>query len=417
MHNRRLPIYVLIILTLLTGLGTGRAFFFNLAYVLFGLLAVSWLWSQIAIRWLTIGRFTRTRRGQVGRPIEEHFQISNHGLLPKLWVEVLDHSTLPNHHASHVVPAMGIRSRYEWPAETVCIARGEFTLGPMSITSGDPFGLFVSTKHIEATRRIVVYPPTYRVEKFPLPASNISGGEAQRRRTHYVTTNAAGVRDYAYGDSFNRIDWKGTARRDRIVVKEFELDPMVDIWLFADFSSQSLVEDPGIRRIGENGPAVPTAGGVPPSTEEYAVVAAASLARHFIDNERALGFAAYTPQREVIQPDRGNRHLTRILETLAIARSHSQHSLAEMLMLETPYFTRGTTLVVVTASTRVDWIPSAQTLTRRGIRPLCVLIDAQSFGGTVSPEETLKRLQIARVPTVVVQRGDDIGRALSQTRY
>ena len=40
-------------------------------------------------------------------------------------------------------------------------------------------------------------------------------GEALRRRTHYVTTNAAGVRDYAPGDSFGRIHWPSTARRNR----------------------------------------------------------------------------------------------------------------------------------------------------------------------------------------------------------
>jgi hypothetical protein len=53
----------------------------------------------------------------------------------------------------------------------------------------------------------------------------LSGGEALRRRTHYVTTNASGVRDYAPGDSFSRIHWRSTARRNRLIVKEFELDP------------------------------------------------------------------------------------------------------------------------------------------------------------------------------------------------
>src|SRR5258707_1286157 len=58
------------------------------------------------------------------------------------------------------------------------------------------------------------------------------GGDALRRRTHYVTANAAGVRDYGPGGSFNRIHWRSTARRDRLIVKEFELDPLSDIWIF-----------------------------------------------------------------------------------------------------------------------------------------------------------------------------------------
>jgi uncharacterized protein (DUF58 family) len=44
------------------------------------------------------------------------------------------------------------------------------------------------------------------------------------------------VRDYEPGDSFSRIHWRSTARRDRLVVKEFELDPLADIWIVPDMS-------------------------------------------------------------------------------------------------------------------------------------------------------------------------------------
>lgn len=414
MHNRRIPFYLFIILSLLTGLFTGRAFFFNLSFVFGGLLTISFIWAWLSVRWIRISRRTRTRRAQVGRNLDEAFRIYNAGWLPKLWIELRDHSDLPNHRASHVVSALSARSGYQWQVSTRCTVRGQFTLGPMTIISGDPFGLFVFPRRVDATSRIIVYPPALPIDRFILPTSTISGGEAQRRRTHYVTTNASGVRDYAYGDSFNRIDWKGSARRDRLVVKEFELDPMVDIWLFTDFSSSSLVEDPALQRIGKRGSVIPTSSGIPPSTEEYAVIVAASLAKHFVEQERALGFAAYTPEREIHQPERGNRQLTRIFETLAVARSFSEHSLREMLTLETPYFTRGTTLVIITASTDTDWITSAQILLRRGIRPMCILIDSQSFGGSTPQDDVRNTLQFARIPTITLKRGEDISRVLSQ---
>src|SRR5262249_36587775 len=147
----------------------------------------------------------------------------------------------------------------------------------------------------------------------------------------------AGVRDYAPGDSFNRIHWASTARKDRLIVKEFDIDPLVDIWLFVDFSASSVVEEPGLQRISGNGTIIPTSQDIPPSTEEYAVVIAASLANYFIASERALGFAAYTPYREVYQPEHGQRQLNHILQTLAVARSFSKYSLQQMLTLETPY--------------------------------------------------------------------------------
>lgn len=415
MHNRRNAVYILIIVTLLVGLFTGRAFFFNLAYMLGGLVIVSLIWSWMSVRWISISRKTRARRAQVGRNLEEVFSVKNRAVLPKLWLEIRDHSDLPNHRAGQVVPALGIRSHFRWQVQTLCLARGEFRLGPMTLISGDPFGLFISQRRLAATSRIIVYPATVELPRFELPIGMLSGGEAQRRRSHYITTNAAGVRDYVPGDSFNRIHWRSSARKDRLIVKEFEIDPLVDIWLFADFSQDSLVEAPDLRRVDNVGPVIPTDSGLPESTEEYVAVIAASLARHFINLERAVGFAAYTPNREIHQPERGNRQMTRIFETLAVARSLSEYSLSQMLTLETPYFTRGTTLIVVTSSLDTSWVHEAQVQTRRGIRTMCILVDPASFGGTTSSDEIRGLLRLAKMPTIVVKSGDDLSSVLCQS--
>ena len=414
MTSRRNIVYILISACLLAGIFTGRAFLFNLAYVFGLLLVISFLWAWLSVRWITLGRKTRARRAQVGRNLNEVFVVRNRSFLPKLWLEVRDHSDLPNHRASHVVPALNPRSNYRWNVQTPCIARGEFQLGPITLSSGDPFGLFLSTRKIDATSRVIVYPATPHIDKFELPLGLISGGEAQRRRSHYVTTNASGIRDYVPGDSFNRIHWRSSARKDQLIVKEFEIDPLVDIWLFADFSRNSLVESPTVRRIHNTGAVIPTSNAVPMSTEEYSVVIAAALAKHFIDIERALGFAAYTPNREVHQPERGNRQLTRILETLAIARSFSTYSLGQMLTLETPYFTRGTTLVIVTSSLDISWVNEAQILNRRGIQTMCVYVDPETFDDGHSSDEMKGILQLAKIPTIVLRYGDDLNSVLSQ---
>lgn len=414
MPNRRNAIYLLMIVSLLTGLFTGRAFFFTLAYLFGGLLTISYLWAWFSVRWIGINRKTRTRRAQVGRTLEESFVVRNLSYIPKLWLEVRDHSDLPGHRASHVVPLMSGRTSYRWSVETPCRTRGEFRLGPMTLSSGDPFGLFNSPRWLAATSRVIVYPATIHLNKFELPLGTISGGEAQRQRSHYITTNAAGVRNYVPGDSFNRIHWRTSARKGELIVKEFEIDPLVDIWLFVDFSSFSLVEDPSVERIGQTGPVIPSGTGIPASTEEYSVVIAASLAQYFINLERAVGFAAYTPNREIHQPERGNRQITHIFESLAVARSLSTHSLKEMLTLETPYFTRGTTLIIVTASLDPAWVVEAQILSRRGIRPMCILIDPFSFGGGQRVDEMQARLQLAKIPTIIVRRGDDLTAVLGQ---
>ena len=415
MQNRRNAVYLLLILCLATGLFTGRAFFFNLAYLFVGLLVISFIWSWLSVRWISISRRTRARRAQVGRTLDEGFIVRNHAFLPKLWLEVRDHSDLPGHRASHVVPPLPIRGSYRWTVETLCLARGEFRLGPVTLVSGDPFGLFMSPRRLAATSSVIVYPAMFEPPHVELPVGMLSGGEARRRRAHFVTTNAAGVRDYAPGDSFNRIHWRSTARKDRLMVKEFEIDPLVDIWLFMDFSAESLIEHPSVQRANGSGSVIAGGPGIPRSTEEYGVVVAASLAKYFIEKlERAVGFVAYTPYREVFQPERGDRQLARILQVLAIGRSLSKYSLAQMLALETPYLTRGTTLVIVTSSLDSEWVNEAQMLIRRGIRPMCLLIDPYTFGGDLPSDELRSMLRLANIPLIPVAMGDDIAAALAQ---
>ena len=417
MANRRNFIYVLLICFLIAGLATGRSFFFTLVYVFVGLMVLSFIWAWTSVRWITVGRRTRARRAQVGRRLDEAFTVRNRAFIPKLWLEVRDHSDLPGHRASHIVPTIGPRSMYRWYVETPCLIRGEFRLGPLTLLGGDPFGFFMSPRHISSTSRVIIYPATVPIHSFELPVGTLSGGEAQRRRAHFLTTNAAGVRDYSYGDSFNRIHWRSTARKDQLMVKEFEIDPLVDIWLFVDFSSASVIEDPALRRHPETGRIVPDGKGIPPSTEEYGVVIAASLAQYFVQIERALGFVAYTPHREVYQPERGNRQLTRILQTLAVARSSTSYTLAQMLALETPYLTRGTTLVVVTSSTTSDWISELQILQRRGIRSMCIFIDPSSFGAIVDVTSVQGMLRLARIPLINISKDDDLSAALAQRPY
>lgn len=414
MPGRRNALYILTIVSLLVGLFTGRAELFSIAYLVGALLAASLLWTWLSLRGIAIRRSTRARRSQVGRVFKETFSLRKTGILPKLWLEIYDHSTLPGHNASHIVPTVLGGREYSWEAQTICSARGEFQLGPMTVLSGDPFGLFNAPRHIGLTERLVVYPLTIELEQVNLPVGFLSGGEAQRQLTHQVTTIASSIRDYVPGDSMNRIHWRSTARSGNLMVKEFELDPLVDIWLLCDFSAESLVEDTNVKRSGTAGTIIASSSLIPPSTEEYAAILAASLAKHFLEDERMVGFIAYTPQRQLFQPERGGRQLARILEALAIARSTSKHSLAELLSLETHQFTRGRTLLVITASRDQAWISGLQILQRRGVRPVCVYIDANTFNPRLDTSAVRGMVQLAGIPTLTVGKDDDIALALKQ---
>jgi uncharacterized protein (DUF58 family) len=418
MIARRLIVFGLLLACLIGALVTGRELFYNLVYLWLTVIVIAGLWTWTAINRIRIGRHTRALRAQVGRPLEERLSVRNTSAVPKLWLEVRDFSNLPGHEASLVVDSLAPNRERVWVVRTLCRERGRFRLGPLSLTTGDPFGLFQVTREVPQTTNIVVYPMTVSLPDFTLPLGPMPGGEALRRRTHYVTANAAGVRDYAPGDSFNRIHWASTARRDRLIVKEFELDPLSDIWLFLDGDREvqaSLPDEPEPQDQpgGVLWPRRAERATLAGSTEEYAVTVTASLAQFFVRRDRTVGLVTYGRSRDVVQPDRGERQLTKILETLAVFRAQSRLTLAEALALEMQQLPRWTTLIIVTAAADMQWVLAAQSLKRHGLRVVAVVVDAASFGGYNRNAGVVEALWSAGIPAFRVKYGDDLVSALS----
>jgi len=151
------------------------------------------------------------------------------------------------------------------------------------------------------------------------------------------------------------------------------------------------------------------------STEEYGVRIAASVARHYIVENRPVGLISFGRDLDVVEPERGQQQLTRILETLATASAVGDAPLGNLLMEEQRRFGRHTTLIVVTSATDDHWLTAIQSLTQRGVRAAVVLLDPTTFGDDRSPLLLYGQLMASDILTYVVRRGDDLTLALSPT--
>ncbi len=412
----------IVILALLAAAGagavlTGKPIFYNLAFSLLGVGVMSYVWAWYNVSWVQIERETLAGRSQVGKVAEERFLLRNRGLLPKLWLEVRDYSQLPEHHASMVINSLGPGRHRGWTVRTVCRRRGRYRLGPLSLVSGDPFGIFVRRRELAPTSSIVVFPLVVDLPRFGTLSGELVGGGSMHRRTHYVTTNVSGVRDYYPGDSFNRIHWPSTARTGRLIVKEFELDPTADVWVCADMEQAVHLAKPVEPALDAHGelpvlPARPPTA-LDPSTEEYVVAVAASVARHFVARKRAVGFMAYSEHREFVQPDRGERQLTKILETLAVVQAAGHVGLDRILAAEGPSFGRNSVAVIITPSTNTAWVKALRDLGRRGVHGIAVVIDPASFGSRQQAGPVLHALAESGILAYRVREGELLAAALT----
>ena len=374
---------------LLAALATGYWLPTRLAYVILFGLPLAWLWARMNARGLQVTVERPVDRLQVGQEFYERITIKNNSWLGKLWLEVDDPCDMPGYNAKQVL-TLGPRESRSWRMNTLCRLRGLYSIGPLTITTGDPFGFFSHTVTYGRSSSVLIYPRATELPNFYVPPANLPGEGRFRKRTHYVTPNASGIREYGPGDSFNRIHWPTVARTGNLMVKLFELDPASDIWIILDLEKNVQVGE------GEEG------------TEEYAVNIAASVARFFLVANRSVGFISFGDRLFVEEAERGAQHFTRILEALALSKAEGDVPLASLVNEEAKRFGRHTTVVVVTPSTSEDWVGALQFLGERGVKVAAVLLEPSTFGGEENSLMVFGALAASDVYTYLVRRSDDL---------
>ncbi|MGB2694165.1 MAG: DUF58 domain-containing protein [Dehalococcoidia bacterium] len=362
------------------------------------LIPLAFLWSRINLRGLEVSVQRPVDRLQEGGYFEERITVTNRSWFTKLWLEVEDTSELPGHDARRII-GLGARSTRSFRTVSRCERRGLFSMGPVRVTSGDPFGLFRVSRHYGEPQHVLVYPRALDLPNFSVPPAHLPGEGRFRRPTNAVTPNASGVRDYRPGDSLNRIHWRSTARTRELMVKLFELDPSSDIWVVLD------LHGPAQAGEGDDG------------TEEHAVRIAASVARFFLTASRNVGFMAYGKRFHIEEPERGVSQYTRILEALALARAEGDVPLGDLLNHESRRFGRHTTVVVITPSTDESWVVSLQMLTGRGVKLAAIVLEPRTYGGERDALFVYGALTASDVQTYLVKRRDDLSVVLSASGH
>ncbi|GCE18283.1 DUF58 domain-containing protein [Dictyobacter kobayashii] len=240
-----------------------------------------------------------------------------------------------------------------------CINRGIYTFGPAKLRSGDLFGFINRELQDETVHHMIVYPLVVPISSFQLPSQRPFGDYRTRRRFLEDPSRVIGVRDYAYGDSLRRVDWKATARTQELQSKIYESTTTYSLAIFLN-SSVHLDNYYSIH----------------PALQELAICAAASISNWAIDEGYNVGLYANTPMslpddeisgdllseqdlQKSIAEQRKRRTVRvpaassedqrkRLMETLARIQSHMGRPLEDVMLAERSHLSNGTTVVVIT---------------------------------------------------------------------
>jgi uncharacterized protein (DUF58 family) len=376
---------------------------FVIAYTYLLLVLTMYLWAR------ELGPRVRLRRrllaewAQVGDELEEQWELVNEARLPLLWLEIEDASTLPGY-AGRRVAATSAGDQQQWLTEARCERRGVYTLGPLTASLSDPFGLFRYEWSDSDVRQIVIYPPLVRLPPLIVPEGQRGGLARADILQQHVTPSVGGLREYVQGDPPSHIHWPTVARTDKLMVKEFDQERAGALWIALDLyagaypaagderrassDKRAQLLDGTIRNGNTRGvvfqqSAIQTASSDVSELDsplELAIVLTCSLASQALAEGRAVGLLADDGRLRLVTPGRGPRQLWRILGTLVDAHAIGALPLGDVIRQgHTARATEvsGTALAVVTPALDGAWLPALASWQRgRAAGALALLIAA-----------------------------------------
>jgi len=386
---------VLLAVTFLLAIATGEAVLYHVSYFLTLVVVGSYVYVRLKLWRLDMRMPNKSYVVEVGDTLKGHVDVRNNSPLPTGWVEIALISDMPGN-VSGIATAIGARAQERLEMDTLCHARGVYTIGPLVAHTSDPLGLFQVQVIQGNPIKVVVQPPIVALPYFRLPMVERLGDETTRYRSPTRTPHVATIREYIHGDSLNQIHWLSTAKSGQLMSKEFDCGGGGDVWIVLDLE-RGIHRSQGTER-----------------TDEYAAAIAASLAHLAVVEGHPVGLIAYGDQEYLLPLNVGAQQMTRVLETLTSSKTEGGNALAGVLVKNAAQFGRSASLLVVTSSTGTEWVSVLRELRSRSLNIVVILVDPTTFGGKQALDEVVMKLVSIGIPAYVVHRGDPLSHALSR---
>jgi uncharacterized protein (DUF58 family) len=269
------------------------------------------------------GDFLRVRV-TIRNTSRRHFDfIEVHDQYPETWILAIGENFI----ASRIEPGSSITFSYILQARM----RGRYYIGPTEVIMRDRLGLHYYKRSLKAETEILVYPTWKDVRRLDALGKQRQLGlmfGSHRTKIVGMGTDFTGFREYMPGDPFRLIDWKVSAKRGDMVIKQYEQEKNVQIMCMVDTSGS----------MGN---------GYPENTKlEYAIRAAVLLTHLGLERKDLVGTCVFSEVvHSYVPPNTHPNHMYDVLESLAMAepRGWSDYESAITHVIEN---TRKRTLVI-----------------------------------------------------------------------
>ena len=190
--------------------------------------------------------------------------------------------------------------------EITPVARGDTNLGDTFLHYQSPLRLAERWARAPLAQTVRVYPNLEEVRQQSIHLARSRQLELQQRqaRTRGLGREFESLREYREGDEFRNICWSASARRGKLVTRQYQAERSQTIWVVIDCGRLMQARIRGLAKL------------------DYAVNTALCLAQVALYSGDRVGLLAYdrAPTHRLL-PQRGSEHLRQLMEELVELRT------------------------------------------------------------------------------------------------
>lgn len=114
-----------------------------------------------------------------------------------------------------------------------------------------PLGLVTKQVKLPTEEPVRVYPNVLALREFDLlkQRGRLKDMGIRRSRTRGLGMEFESLREYAEGDDYRKVDWKASARRGKLVVRQYEQERNQSVVICIDVGRHMLAEANGVRKL------------------------------------------------------------------------------------------------------------------------------------------------------------------------
>ncbi|MCF7871361.1 MAG: DUF58 domain-containing protein [Candidatus Omnitrophica bacterium] len=343
-------------------------FFFVFVLVLF-LLDIIWLGlNYLASKKVSFRRIIPEKLVEEDE-LKAKIVLDNRNFLPFFGIEVSDYLSCAEKDKERFFIFDFVKAKKSSSISYSCLCnqRGKYLIGPLRVIYASFLGLFRIETVYGLEKVLYVYPKTFRIGAVPpltrgaLPWFGLDTVSASGDEDEFF-----GLREYKKGDPLKRIHWFSTAKKSKLIVKEFQR---------CNFYQASLIF---LLNQQEN------LGSGKKSVAEYMIKIAASLSKYFINEDICVGLLSHAGRVCSFTPNKGQEYLEEMFKFYAEAVAESHINMREFIEEYYNLIPSNSTLLVLVTEKNVDVLVEILSLREKNVSVIALVVLSLTFAS--SPE-------------------------------